>query len=111
MNNEDVSGIIPNLHETIKSNSSSNEDGSMPGLQDRAREDLSSDIDTDSYGEDGIYDDSEPWGYKALILKQIIGGKPVGMFPSNIPTLYTFSWHGYTQVCWNPLVKTKLDFY
>ena len=83
----------------------------MPGLQDRAREDSSSDEDTDSYGEDGIYDDGEPWGYKALLLKQIIGEKPGCMFPSNIPILYAFNLYGYAQVCKNPLIKAKPDLY
>ena len=48
------------------------------------REDSSSDEGTDSFGEYGIYDNGEPWGYKALTLKQIIGGKPGGMFPSQL---------------------------
>ena len=91
VNNKAVSGILTNLQEAIKRNSSSSEDRSMPGLEDRAREDLSGNEDTDSFGEVGIYNDnSEPWGYKALTLKQINGRKSGGMFPSNIPTLYTF---------------------
>ena len=110
VNNKAVGAIIINLCEAIQSDSSS-KDWSMPSLQEKAREDLSSNDNTDSCGEGDIYDNDEPWGYKALTLSQIIGGKSGGMFPSNIPTLYTFSWHGYTQVCWNPLVKTKLDFY
>ena len=81
------------------------------GLQERAREDSFSDEATNSCGKDSIYDNGKPWGYKALTLKQIIGGKPVGMFPSNIPTLYAFSLHGYAQVCKNPSVKAKSDFY
>ena len=67
----------------------------MPYLQEKARENSSNDNDTDAYGEDVIYDDGESWGYKALTLSQIIGGKSSGMFPINLPTLYAFSWHGY----------------
>ena len=111
VNNKAVGGSITNLREAIESVSSSSKDGAMPGLQDRAREDSSNNEDINSFGEDGIYDNVEPWEYKALALKQIIGGKPSGMFPSNIPTLYDFSWHGYAQVCKNPLIETKSDFY
>ena len=102
VDNEAVGDIITNLLEAIKSNSSSSEDESMPGYQERAREDSFSNEDTNLFGEDGIYDDNEPWGFKALTLKQIIGGKPGGMFFNNISTLYAFSWHGYTQVGKNP---------
>ena len=114
MNSETVGGIITNLQETIeKKNSSSSEDESMPGLQERARKNSSSDEDTNFFGEDGIYDNGEPWGSKELSLKQIIGGKSGGMFHSNIPTLYAFSWYGYAQVSKNPVdvVKNKLDFH
>ena len=55
-----VSGIITNLREAIGDNSSSSEDGSMPDLQEKAREDSFSDGDTHSFGEDGIYDNGEP---------------------------------------------------
>ena len=91
VNGEAIGGIITNLHEAIKSESSSSEDGSMPDLQERAREDSASDKDTNSFGDDGIYDDGEQWGPKELSLKQIIGGNPGGMFPSNISALYAFS--------------------
>ena len=111
MNPEVIGGIITNMSKLIKDDSSS-DGGSMPGLQERAREDSSSDDDTNSYSDDGIYEDEELWGYKALTLKQIIGGTPGGMFPNNIPTLYAFSWHGYANVCENPLTKNKdSDFY
>ena len=83
----------------------------MLGLQERTREDSSRNNDTDSCGEDNIYDNEEPWGYKALTLSQIIGGKLGGLFPIKIPTLYAFSWHGYAQVCKNPTIETKSDFY
>ena len=59
-NSETVGGIITKLREAIENNSSSSEDGSMPGLQERAREDSSSDGDTNSFGINGIYDDGEP---------------------------------------------------
>ena len=113
MNSEAINGIITNLREAFENESSSSEDGSMPDLQERARKDsLSSDGDTNSFGEDGIYDDGEQWG-KELLLKHVIGGKPGGMFPSNISTLYTFSWHGYAQVGGNPVCneKSEPDFY
>ena len=97
MNNKAVGAIITNLRKAIQSDSSS-EDGSMPGLQERARKKSSSNDDTDSCGEDGIYDNGEPLRYKALILSQIIGGKPGGIFPNSVPTLYASSWHRYTQV-------------
>ena len=70
----------------------------MLPLQVRAKEDSSSDDHTKSYGEDGIHDDSESWGYKALPLNQIIGGNYGGLFPRSRPTLYAFSLHGYAQV-------------
>ena len=41
----------------------------MSDVQERAREDPSSNHDTDSYGDDGIHEDREPWGYKAQTLK------------------------------------------
>ena len=91
VNSETVGCNITNLREVIENNSSSSEDGSMPGLQERAKEDLFSNDYTDFFGEDGMYDDGEPWGSKKLSLKQIISGKSGGMFPSNIPTLYAFS--------------------
>ena len=74
----------------------------MPDLQERAREDLSSDGGTNSFEKDGMYDDGEPWGSKELLMKQIINGKPSGIFPNNIPTLYVFSCDGYRQVGENP---------
>ena len=108
MNNKAVGAIITNLRKAIQINSPS-KNGSLSGLQKRAREDSSSNDDTDSCGEDGIYDDGEPWGYKALTLSQIIGSKPSGMFPSNVPALYAFSWYGYAQVCKNSPFEAKPD--
>ena len=105
LNLEVIDTIIINLHEEIQSDSSS-EEGSMPGLQEGAREDFSSNDDKNSCDEDEIYDNGEPWGYKALTLSQIIGEKSGGTFPINIPTLYAFSWHRYAKICKNPKVKT-----
>ena len=97
-----IGGIITNLREAIGDDSSSSEDESMPDLQERAREDSSSDSDTNSFGKDAMHDDGESWESKELSVKQIIDGKPGGMFPNNIPTLYAFSWYGYAQVGENP---------
>ena len=60
VNNKTVGGIITNFWETIESDSSSSENGSMPGLQDRAREDSSSNEDKNSVNEDGIYGNGDP---------------------------------------------------
>ena len=110
VNNKAIGAIIINLCKAIQSDLSS-KDGSMPGLQERARRDLSSDDNTDSCSKDGFYDDGEPWGCKALTVSQIIGGKPDGMFPNSVLTLYTFSWYGYILLCKNSPVKAKPDFY
>ena len=103
--------INTNMSELIKDNSS-NEGGSMPGLQEKARENSSIDDDTNSCDDEGIYEDREPWGYKALTLKQIIGQAAGGMFPNNVTTLYAFSWHGYSKMCKNAVIENKFpDFY
>ena len=83
----------------------------MPPLQERAKEDSSSDEDTKSYGEDGIYNDGESWGYKAFTLKQIIEGNSGGLFPSSCLTLYAFIPHGYAQVHGKCTYRPKSDFY
>ena len=83
----------------------------MSGLQERAREDSSSDNETSSCDDDGIYEDGESLGYKALTLKQIIGGTPGGMFPNNFPTLYAFSRYGYAKICENPVIKNKDSYF
>ena len=70
-----VDATITNMSGLIKDDSS-NDSGLMTGLQERAREDSSSSDETDSFDDDGIYEDGEPWGHKALTLKQIIGGTP-----------------------------------
>ena len=69
MNSEAIDGIITNLRWAIANKSSSSEDGSMPDLQERAREDSSSDWDINSFGDDGIYDNREQWGPKERSLK------------------------------------------
>ena len=74
MKPEVVGGIITNMFDLDKNNSS-NDDDLIPGLQERAREDSFSDDNTNSYGCNVIYEDEKPWGYKALILKHIIGGQ------------------------------------
>ena len=106
MNPEVLGAIITNMSELIKDDLSS-DGGLMPGLQERAKEDLFSDDETDSYDDDEIYENGEPRGYKALTLKQIIGRTPGGMFPNSIPTLYAFSWYGYAKVYENPITDTN----
>ena len=64
MNAEVVGCIITGMSELNKDDSSS-DGGSIPSLQDGGQSDWSSDNDTDSYGEDGMYDDKRWWGYKA----------------------------------------------
>ena len=63
---------MPGLQERGREDSLSSDGSSMPLLQDRAREDSSSDDDSKSYKEDGIYSDGEHCVYKASTLKQII---------------------------------------
>ena len=104
-------GSMPGLQERAREDSSSSEGSSMPPLQERAKEDSSSDEDTKSYGDDGIYNDGESWGYKAITLKQIIGGNSGGLFPSNCLTLYAFSLHRYTQVHGKCSARPRSDFY
>lgn len=101
---EAVGAIITNLSKAVHNNSYNNKGESMPGLQEKAREDSSSsegasipflqewakedsfsDDDTDSYGEDGKYDDCVLWGYKTPTLSQIIKGNSGGLFPNNRP--------------------------
>ena len=67
VNTETIGAVVTNLYEVIQSNSSS-KDLSISGLQETAREDLSSNDDTDVYNKDGIYDNDELWGYKTLTL-------------------------------------------
>ena len=83
----------------------------MLPLQERAKEDSSSDEDTKSYGDDSIYNDGKFCGYKTFTLKQIIGGDSGGLFPSNRLTLYAFSLHGYAQVHGKRSARPKSNFY
>ena len=97
MTGEIVGALITNLHKFLEEESSS-DDSSVPGLQDRglfdslssngssmpilqarAAEFLSSDNGTMSCDEDGVYDDGEHCGYKARSLKQIIGTNVIGV--------------------------------
>ena len=83
----------------LNKDGSSSDGSSMPGLQDRDQSDSSSCDDTDSYGDDDMYNDGEWWGYKELTLKQIISGIYDGISLANgTPTLYAFSLHGYAKV-------------
>ena len=71
----------------------------MSSLQDGGQSNWSSDNDTDSYGDDEMYDDGEWWGYMGQTLKQIISRTQGGLsLASNTPTLYTFILHGYAKV-------------
>ena len=128
-NTEVVGAIITNLHELFDEDSSS-DDGSMPGLQERGREDSSSSDgsamphlvprgqddsssngDTKSITEDGIYDYVEPWGCKSLTLSQIIGGNSSSLLLPSRPTLFAFSLHGYSQVKDYQSEGSNPDFY
>ena len=60
---------------------------------------MSSGGDTNSYGEDDMYDDRECWGYKEQTLKQIISGNSDGIsLAIDIQTLNTLSLHGHAKV-------------
>ena len=93
----DDDGSMPGLQERAREDSSSSSGSSMPPLQARAREDSSSDDDTKSCDEDGIYDDGEHCCYKEHTLKQIIGGDSGGRFPSNSIALFKYSILGPDQ--------------
>ena len=98
MNAEVVGYIMTDMSELNKDDSSS-DGGSTPGLQEGDQSDWSSNDDTDSYGDNDMYDDEEWWGYKEQTLKQIISGTHDGMFlASDTPTLYAFSFHRYAKV-------------
>ena len=58
MNAEIVGCIITGISALSKDDLSNNND-SMPSLQDRGREDSSRDNGTDSYGDNGMYNDGE----------------------------------------------------
>ena len=82
-----------------------------PPLQARAREDSSSDDDTKSCDEDGIYDDGEHCCYKERTLKQIIGGDSGGCFPSNSIALFKYSILGPDQSQNKCRARPQSDFY
>ena len=84
----------------LNNDDSSSEDGSMPGLQERARSDSSSSgDDTNSLCGSELYPAGEPWGCQEKTLKQIISGTSTGIsLASDTPTLYAFSLHGYAEV-------------
>ena len=58
MNAEVVGCIITGMSELNKDDSSS-DGGSMPSLQNGSQSDWSSEDDTDSYGDDDMYDDEK----------------------------------------------------
>ena len=98
MSAEVVCCIITGMSELNKDDSSS-DGSSIPDLQDRGQSDLSSGDNTDSYGEDEMYDDGESWGYKEQTLKQIIISTSDGIFLAiDTPTLYALSLHGHAKV-------------
>ena len=70
MNAEVVGCIITGMSELNRNDLSSDDDSIPSILQDQARQDSSSNGDTDSYGDDGIYNNREWWGYKAQTLKR-----------------------------------------
>ena len=97
---DEVVGCIISGMSVLNNDDSSSEDGSMPGLQERARSDSSSSgDDTDSLYGSELYADGEPWGYREQTLKQIISGTSIGLsLASDTPTLYAFSLHGHAEV-------------
>ena len=103
LNNEVVGCIISGMSvlnmDDLSSEDDSIYDCSMPGLQERARSDLSSSDGTDSFCWSELYKDGEPWGCKERTLKQIISGASVGLsLATDMPTLYAFSLHGHAKV-------------
>ena len=110
MNAKVVGCIITGISELNKDDSFS-DGSSIPGLQDRGQSDLSSGDDTDSYGEDDMYDDGECWGCKEKTLKQIISGTSDGIsLASDTPTFYAFSLHGHAKVLTTDIPGAFLHF-
>ena len=132
--NELVGALITNMCEFMEDEATSDDD-SMPGLQDRARSELSSsdgssmpflqsqaskysssDDDTTSCGEDGLYDDGEHCAYKAPTLKEIIGTNFKGIeekgerLGSTVLALFKYSLMGTTQVYHKSSQIQKQDF-
>ena len=99
IDDKDVWCVISGMS-VLNNDDSSSEDGSMPGLQDRARSDSSSSgDDTDSLCGSELYPDGDPWGCQEKTLKQIISGTSTGLsLASDTLTLYAFSLHGHAEV-------------
>ena len=97
---DEVVGCVISGMAVLNSDDSSSEDGSMPGLQDRARSDSSSSGDnTGSSQGSELYPDGEPWGCQEKTLKQILSGTSNGLsLASDTPTLYALSLHGHAEV-------------
>ena len=97
---DEVVGCVISGMSVLNNDDSSSEDGSMPGLQERARSDSSSSgDDTDSLCGSELYPDGEPWGCQEQTLKQIISDTSTGLsLASDTPTLYAFSLHGHVEV-------------
>ena len=110
--NAEVVGCIITRMSELNKDDSSRDGGSMPSLQDQDQNNWSSNNDTDSYGDFGMYDDGEWWGYKARALKQIISRTHGDVFlASDTPTLYVFSLNGYTKVNMNSVLDNRaMDF-
>ena len=83
----------------INKDDSSSDGGSMPGLQNRGQSNLYSGDNTNSNGDNDMYDDGEWWEHKERTLKQIISGTSDGTsLASDTPTLYAFSLYGHAKV-------------
>ena len=86
---DEVVGCVISGMSVLNNDDSSSKDGSMPGLQERARSDSSSSgDDTGSLCGSKLYPDGEPWGCQEKTLKQIISGTSSGLsLASDTPTL------------------------
>ena len=109
-------GSMPGLQDRARSESSSSDGSSMPFLQARAAEDSSSDNDTMSCDEDGLYDDGEYCTYKARTLKEIIGtnfrgieGKGETLGSINL-ALFKYSLMGTAQFSHKSTLNQKQEF-
>ena len=98
---DEVIGCVISSMSVLNNDDSSSEDGSMPGLQDRARSDSSSSGDDTGSGSlcgSKLYPDGEPWGCQEKSLKQIINGTSSGLsLASNTQQLCTHSAYMGTQ--------------
>ena len=91
--NETVGAIIVNMDELQYDSKSDGE--SMPGLQEKQRDDWSSCNDSD----DSSY--NEWMGYKQKSLKEIIGGSKGVLLEAGLPNLFSYALYGRAQV--NPI--------